>query len=341
MTWISLPPSPERTPPKRRCCDLCNTALSDLYHAAKADDPQLFMYAADFIHPVATPPSRPSSSLSVASDASQGSTSSYYRAHTSYQGRGLPETEIHCLRKDLEEQRDLMWQAHGRSVFLAPEVFLPRKQLNALVKAAPTFAKQRTTTSKSILAVIKLDFASDFDLAELAWAISLWRNSLSIIAATPPSQRRISKKPRVGDNITNMLLSPSRPRLVQPTFPCRAPSASGSSLQIQSTSSLHTRLAPPTTPGINNDLADLFMPATRKYTAPLPQLVLNRTVTGPGGLVTPEGRPRPVPRPTSRLVIAPSTPIAGTSSVPAPPRTPGTTPQSSANPYSFLCQYTP
>ncbi|KAF8910844.1 hypothetical protein CPB85DRAFT_1435111 [Mucidula mucida] len=174
MTWITLPPDPACTPPRKRCCDLCNPTYAQKYCAADPKDPQLYRYAADFIYPAATPPSRPSSSLSIASDASQHSTSSYYCPHTAYQERGLPKSEIQRFQTELEEQRELMWRAHGSSPFLSPDVFLPPKQLNALIKAAPKFAKQTTTNVKSVLAVIKLDFVSKFNLMELARAISEW-----------------------------------------------------------------------------------------------------------------------------------------------------------------------
>ncbi len=111
-----------------------------------------------------------------------------------------------------------MWRAHGSSPFLSPDVFLPPKQLNALIKAAPKFAKQTTTNVKSVLAVIKLDFVSEFNLMELARAISEWCELLPIIPRTPASQHRPSKKSRVGDDISNLFLPPTQPRLIQPVF---------------------------------------------------------------------------------------------------------------------------
>jgi hypothetical protein len=70
MTWTVL--DLKRTPPRNRCCYVCNPAIAILYGPSDNHDSRLRTFAADFIQPLAlATPSQPSSSASTRTDNSQ------------------------------------------------------------------------------------------------------------------------------------------------------------------------------------------------------------------------------------------------------------------------------
>ncbi|KAJ7892314.1 hypothetical protein B0H14DRAFT_1008876 [Mycena olivaceomarginata] len=66
LSWTVL--DLKRSPPSSRCCDHCNPQLLDWCKPSNSHDPRILKYAAEFIHPLQPPPSRPSSRTSVISD---------------------------------------------------------------------------------------------------------------------------------------------------------------------------------------------------------------------------------------------------------------------------------
>ncbi|KAK6984172.1 hypothetical protein R3P38DRAFT_3454845, partial [Favolaschia claudopus] len=66
LSWTVL--DLKRAPTTERCCDHCNPGLFDWFKPSNAHDPRILKYAADFIHSLPPPPSRPSSPASVMSD---------------------------------------------------------------------------------------------------------------------------------------------------------------------------------------------------------------------------------------------------------------------------------
>lgn len=193
-----------RAAPASRCCNICNPHLLAPLMPACPNDPRLYAFANDFIHPIAQPPSRPSSPASVISSSS--------RATTTFQPikgkQNIAKHDKDRLRTLLSSWLDLRHARRGGSLFISRNFGLPPKQMEKLVASCGRFLASTDIGKKEVLKIVKLDMASDEDFADIAQVISGWREGLNIIQ-TPASQRRARKKARAEDDVRTPVAQPN------------------------------------------------------------------------------------------------------------------------------------
>jgi hypothetical protein len=166
-----------RTAPATRCCSICNPQVLTLLAPALPDDPRLYTFANNFIHPIAQPPSHPSTPASVASNSS--------RATTTFEPVKAKQN-ISKLNKDRLRSLLTAWlevhHAHrGSSVFISRDFGLPPKQMEKIVLSCSSFLASTDIGKKEVLKVVRLDLASDEDFANISHIISEWREGSNIV----------------------------------------------------------------------------------------------------------------------------------------------------------------
>ena len=168
------------------------------------DDPWLYAFAADFVHPIAQPPSRTASPASVMSNSSHATT-------TFEPVKGKQNIVKHnkdSLRNLLSSWLDVRHAWRGGSPFISHNFGLPPKQMEKIVVNCGKFLASTDIGKKGVLKVVKLDLASDEDFTDIAHMISEWRDGLNIIW-TPASQRRARKKARTEDEAHTPVMQPN------------------------------------------------------------------------------------------------------------------------------------
>ena len=192
-----------RTPVLERCCGRCNQELTTISQPSNHHDDRLFTYANDFLFPSVPP--RPSSSASSISQVSNSSSFKPLSNRTK-----VPKEQKDRLRALLETWRETRHLERGVTA-LSSQVALPPKILETLVSKSHRFVQFRLLEAEHILSVVRWDSATQKDLEEVSRCISDWRDNLVAVHATPPSQRRASKKTRH---------DPTAPpvRITQPNF---------------------------------------------------------------------------------------------------------------------------
>jgi hypothetical protein len=221
MTWTVL--DLKRTPPRNRCCYVCNSAIAFSYRPGDNHDPRLRKFAADFLQPlVSDNPSRPSSSASTRTDNSRLST---FTAITS--GVKVSSEQKEGLRKSLITFRKQLWEEHGSPSFFSSQMFLPPKQLESFLQHCPKYLSNQNITSAFLRKLVKWDSARERDFEKIASIISDWRESIHPVI-TPTSQRRARKKVRPHespDRTPRQSQIPPRTTISQPVFTPMPPRA--------------------------------------------------------------------------------------------------------------------
>lgn len=193
LSWTVL--DLKRSPPSSRCCDHCNPQLLDWCKPSNSHDPRILKYAAEFIHLLPPPPSRPLSRTSVISDlgtvASQDSVD-----FKPVQGKQtVSKEDKDSLRILLVKWRKERHFRMGNSPYLPCEVVLPPKQLEKLVASCGTFLNHTLVQPKHIQKVVAWEMAPASDVSEVCDVIASWRITLEI-PRTPQSRRRPRKRGR-------------------------------------------------------------------------------------------------------------------------------------------------
>ena len=167
----------------------CNPQVLTLLAPALPDDPQLYTFAKDFIHPIAQPPSHPSTPASVASNSSRATTT-FEPVKAKQNISKLDKDRLHSLLTVWLEVRHAGW---GSSVFISRDFGLPPKQMEKIVLSCSSFLASTDIGKKEVLKVVRLDLASDEDFANISHIISEWREGSNIVW-TPQSHRWAHKK---------------------------------------------------------------------------------------------------------------------------------------------------
>ncbi|KII95852.1 hypothetical protein PLICRDRAFT_170449 [Plicaturopsis crispa FD-325 SS-3] len=234
LSWIVLD-LPNRSAPASRCCNHCDATLLGPFSPASNNDPRLYTFSADFIHPLTQPPSRPPSRASNASNESHASSAASAASSISVTE---PLKGVHVIPNDVKERlrealvawRDRYYKDTGASIFLSSSFILPSKVLETLVTVCVKFLNEPVIDARTIRNMVQWDLATDTSLTSVAAVITEWSDYARTFA-TPKSQHR-RKKARDDD-------STPRARIPQPVFessPVRSvPSSSGSN-------TLHTPL---------------------------------------------------------------------------------------------------
>lgn len=205
-----------RVPPPSRCCSNCNPHLLDSIQPAGPLDTRLYAFASDFIHPLALPPSRPTSAMSNVTQTSRAS-SNFVPVK---EKQNVSRQEKDRLRGLLTDWLNARHVRRGSSVFISRDFGLPPKQMEKLVSSSGKFLSVATVTEKQVLGIVHLDLAIGTDLADICSVISDWRDGMNI-SRTPHSQKRPTKRTRAETpvvpqpNFGSPAISPSTPRQSQ------------------------------------------------------------------------------------------------------------------------------
>jgi hypothetical protein len=200
LTWTVLDIG--KSPPREKCCYLCNDKLLGQCPPADKYDPWLCKYAKDFIFPHPDPRSqtqRPSSRASTASVQSQDSD-----YHPVAPDTRIPKEDKDRLRKQLICWREARWERTGSSNFMAPEVHLPDNLVNLLLRATSTFLEAPSINHKLLLNVIKWGSADDEDVDAVVRIINDWRIDVAaalnqkVLADPQPLKRAKSSQTSTG-----------------------------------------------------------------------------------------------------------------------------------------------
>lgn len=164
-------------------------------------DPRTIVYATDFVVPLATPPTHPSSVRTTHSTAShRSSTSTAFRPLVGE--HSVPPEILDRLCERLLEWRETRRDSERDMTFISSTVNFPDKQLSALVAHAPRFLQKQEVEARGVLKVMPWESATTEELDAVAEMISSWCMEAAI-HATPKSQRRTRKKPRTTQGSVN------------------------------------------------------------------------------------------------------------------------------------------
>ena len=216
MTWTVL--DLKRFLPTTRCCQQCNPELVDAYSASNMHDERIKKFAPDFLFPIVSQHSRPSSSLSMRSAVSTSST--FVPVSSGYK---VPLDEKERLRSHLIQWREKKHVLRGSPMFFSSQIYLPPKQLNMLVSECNKYLEVTTVDSHFLRKLIQWDSAGDAEWSEVSQLIMEWREDVRP-PATPTSQRRARKKakapvvgprtPMTQPNFQALQVPPVAPRLL-------------------------------------------------------------------------------------------------------------------------------
>ena len=211
-----------RTAAATRCCSICNPQVLTPLAPALPDDPRLYTFANDFIHPIAQPPSRPSTPASVASNSS--------RATTTFEPvkakQNISKLDKDRLRSLLTAWLEVRHARRGSSVFISRDFGLPPKQMEKIVSSCSSFLASTDIGKKEVLKIVRPDLASDEDFADISRIISEWREGLNIVR-TPKSHRRAHKKARREADVSIPVLQPNFGSDAGPSSSTLMPRSSG------------------------------------------------------------------------------------------------------------------
>ena len=188
MTWTTL--DLQRTPPRTRCCYVCNPTVALLYPSSDKHDPRLHKFAADFLLPIVAAPSRPSSSASTRTNNSQRST---FTAAAS--GVKVSSDQKESLQQSLTVFRRQLWEEYGSPSFFSSQMYFPPKQLESFIQHCPKYLSTSSITPSFLRKLVKWDSAREADLEKVVSIISDWHESIQP-AITPTSQQCARKKTR-------------------------------------------------------------------------------------------------------------------------------------------------
>lgn len=193
MSWTVL--NLHRTPPRDRCCYICNPTIALSYASSDIHDPRLRTFAADFLQPIVpVAPSRPSSSMSTRTNDSQLSTFAAVKGAVK-----VSSTQKEILRHSLMAFRRQLWEEHGSPSFFSSQMFLPPKQLESFLQHCPKYLSTQSITTSFLQKLVKWDSACEADIEKVVSIISDWRESIQP-SITPTSQRRVRKKTRAQES---------------------------------------------------------------------------------------------------------------------------------------------
>jgi hypothetical protein len=142
---------------------------------ALPNDPQLYAFASDFVHPIAQPPSQPSSPALVVSSSSHATTFEPIRGK-----QDISKYEKERLCSLLRLWLDVCHVRQGSSVFISHNFGLPPKQMEKIVLSCGKFLASADIGKKEVLKVAKLDLVSDEDFTDISHVILEWREGLNI-----------------------------------------------------------------------------------------------------------------------------------------------------------------
>lgn len=219
LCWTVL--GPVNNVPHSLCCSACHPILLEPFSPSGPNDARLYAFADNFIHPLAYPPSRPSSALSHVSTSSVGSAAPAFQPLKGPQP--ISQSDKAVLRTALNTWLDIRHARLGSSVLISRDFGLPPKQMEKLLLNCGKFLKISNIGKKEILKVVTLDVSSDLDIEDIALTVSEWRDGLQLIRRTPESDRRTQKRSRPNDASTP---------IPQPSFgPISVPSSTTTPMQ--------------------------------------------------------------------------------------------------------------
>lgn len=204
IKWVVLDLG--RQPPRSRCCHLCNPDLNRSMSVRK-DDPRFLAHAADFIFPIADPPSVFPRPESVMSNQTVSSTSSRFSNFVPVtKNLKISASSVERLRLAVTEWRDLRFSQPGS--ILSCHVLLPHKQINNIASTGSQFLEMTLVSCKELQCISQWDSASGDDLDSLIEVIHAWREDTTPMA-TPKSQHCNEKAWEAFDTLPIPQLNPS------------------------------------------------------------------------------------------------------------------------------------
>lgn len=163
------------------------------YAASDKHDVRLRTYAGDFIHPHASPLSRPSSRASNCSAHSETSNTNSTRAS----GKpSVPKKDKEQLRGALILWREKRHERKGSSKYLSPSIAFPDNLIKVLVDNCIKFITAREVTEDLILSMIKWASATPEDLKQVVQEIEDWRSNVVVIPELQSQRADKAKRAR-------------------------------------------------------------------------------------------------------------------------------------------------